>query len=294
MTVIYAVLAAMALALLLGYGKIVKKRDVWMQVLFACIVLVDAAYAALSASRSVSWALVFNGAAYFGSVFLSMCMFLVIRRLCGFCHTWRLPLGLAVAAVTMFAVVCTPLYYVSTELTVMDGAAKLIKEYGPLHNAYFVYLFGYFGAMVATIAASVRCGRIASHKHAALLAGVVLGNIVFWFVEKFVPWNFEFLAVSYLLSEALLIGLQWILQDDVTATRTAPDVTEQLLTRLPSGVTLHPREEEVLAFILANIPRKEIADRMNLSENTVKTHTRNLYRKLGVSSREELYALINK
>lgn len=294
MTVIYAVLSVFAVLTLAGYSKLVRKKDPWMQVLFVCVLVVNVGYAALSASRSVPWALVFNGSVYLGSVFLSMCMFLVIYRLCGYTHDGRLPFVLAIVGLVMFAIVCTPLYYRSVELTVVDGAAKLIKDYGPLHNTYLVYLLGYFAAMVAVIIRSVRQHRLASHKHAALMAGIVLGNIAFWFVEKFVPWNFEFLSVSYLFSEAMLIGLQWILQDDAAAVRTAPDTTATLLERLPAGVSLNPREQEVLSAILANVPRKEIAVGMNLSENTVKTHTRNLYKKLGVTNRQELYALINE
>jgi len=290
MTVIYVVLSAFSLLLSIGYGKLVRKKDPWMQVLFVCVLVVNGGYTALSASRSVPWALVFNGGVYLGSVFLSMCMFLVIYRLCGYTHDWRLPFTLAMAGLVMFAIVCTPLYYESVELTVVDGATKLIKDYGPLHNTYLVYLLGYFAAMVAVIIRSVRQRRIASHKHAVLMACIVLGNIAFWFVEKFVPWNFEFLSVSYLFSEVILIGLHWILQDDAKAVRTSPDVTATLMHRLPAGVSLNVREQEVLSAILANVPRKEIATAMNLSENTVKTHTRNLYKKLGVSNREELYA----
>ena len=122
----------------------------------------------------------------------------------------------------------------------------------------------------------------------ALMAGIVFGNIVVWFIEKFIPWNFEFLAVSYLGSTVMLMGLQWIRQDQRTPDAT--DMVAQVLSRLPEGISLNPREMEVLTAILDNLPRKEIAARMNLSENTVKTHTRNLYKKLGVGNREELYA----
>lgn len=289
MTVTYAVLSVISLLLLIGYSKLVHKKDAWMQVLFICVFVVNIGYTALSASRSVPWALVFNGMVYLGSVFLSLCMFLVIFHLCGYSRDWRLPFGLSVMALLMFAIVCTPLYYRSVELTVVDGAAKLIKEYGPLHNMYLVYLLGFFTAMVVTIIRSVRSGRIASHKHAALLAGIVLGNIAFWFVEKFVPWNFEFLAVSYLFSEVILLGLHWMMQDYVSTDEVGQDRLTKALAQLPEGIDLHPREREVLAAILDNQPRKEIAAQMNLSENTVKTYTRSLYKKLGVTTRQELY-----
>ncbi len=291
MTVIYAVLAALSLLMVIGYGRLVHKPEKWIQVLFVCIFAVNAAYAALSAARTVEWALAFNTAAYFGSVFLSMCMFLAIYRLCGYTHTWRLPLALTLLALVMFAIVCTPLYYESVSLTVVDGAAKLVKQYGPLHNTYLVYLVGYFVAMTVTIVRSIRQRRLPTQKHAILLAGIVLVNIGFWFIEKFIPWNFEFLSVSYLFSEGMLVGLQWLMQD-VAASAAPASPVEILLARLPKGVTLHPREREILELVLVDTPRKEIADKLTLSENTVKTYTRSLYRKLEVSSREELFALL--
>ena len=71
---------------------------------------------------------------------------------------------------------------------------------------------------------------------------------------------------------------------------------EQKLTRVLGFVSEHEalavREREVLELILANRRRREIAEILHLSENTVKTYTRTLYSKLGVSCREELYSLL--
>ena len=46
--------------------------------------------------------------------------------------------------------------------------------------------------------------------------------------------------------------------------------------------------------MLQSKKRREIAEALCLSENTIKTYTRTLYGKLGVRSREELYALLDK
>ena len=48
---------------------------------------------------------------------------------------------------------------------------------------------------------------------------------------------------------------------------------------------LRPREREVLDRLARGLTAQEIADDLYLSVNTVKTHTRNLYRRLGVRSR---------
>ena len=68
----------------------------------------------------------------------------------------------------------------------------------------------------------------------------------------------------------------------------------KVLTFLTPGEILATREREILELVLRNKKRKEIAEELCLSENTIKTHTRSLYAKAGVSSREELYALLIK
>ena len=223
---------------------------------------------------------------------------------------------LLVSAV-MFAIIATsgflPWYYKEVSLVFIDGAAKLEKVYGVLHPTYLFYLLAYFAAMVACIVQSIRKKMIASQKYAVLLTAIVFGNIAVWLVEKFIPWNFEFLAVSYLFSEIILLGLYWMMQDYVRAdlipkTETMEDraipvdiatipMDEKILkvlSFLKPGEMLAAREREILELILQNKKRKEIATELCLSENTIKTYTRTLYGKIGVSSREELYKLLIK
>ena len=63
----------------------------------------------------------------------------------------------------------------------------------------------------------------------------------------------------------------------------------------PSGEleewNLAPRELEVLQHLAAGQRNRAIALAFNISENTVKLHVRNLFRKLDVSSRTEAIAL---
>lgn len=49
-----------------------------------------------------------------------------------------------------------------------------------------------------------------------------------------------------------------------------------------------PREVEVARLLLQRTPYKQISAQLFVSENTVKTHVRNIYKKADVSSREEL------
>jgi DNA-binding CsgD family transcriptional regulator len=152
--------------------------------------------------------------------------------------------------------------------------------------------------------------KIASQRHATLLAAIVFGNIAVWLVEKFIPYDFEFLSVSYLFSEIILLGLYWMMQNYVRvdlipdpapkftpvdiATMSIEEKILKVLSFLNEGEMLASREREILELVLQNKKRKDIAEELNLSENTIKTYTRTLYGKLGVSSRDELYSLLIK
>ena len=285
--------------------------------MYVCVTIVNVGYFLLSISKTIEFAIFANDVAYLGSIFLSMSMLLTIIKLCGFEVKKKLVIVLIALGAAMFVIVATsgilPWYYKEISLVFVDGAAKLEKVYGALHPTYLVYLLAYFATMVVCIIQSICKKIIASQRYAALLAAIVFGNIAVWLVEKFIPWNFEFLSVSYLFSELILLGLYWMMQDYVRsdlipqpvvgAPRPAPiDITTmpmeekilKVLSFLKPGEMLAEREREVLELVLQNKKRKEIADELCLSENTIKTYTRTLYSKVGVSSREELYALLIK
>ena len=310
-------MAIIATILLVGYFALVRKKEPWLLLLYVCVTIVNVGYFLLSISQTLEFAIFANDVAYFGSVFLSMSMLLTITKLCGFEIKKKLIITLGTIGIVMFLVVATvgilPWYYKEVELVFVDGAAKLKKVYGVLHPMYLVYLVGYFTAMVACIVQSIRKKMIASQRHASLIAAIVFGNIAVWFVEKFIPWDFEFLSVSYIFSEIVLLGLYWMMQDYVrvdlvpqptqeVARPTPVDIATmpmeekilKILSFLKEGELLATREREILEMVLENKKRKEIADELCLSENTIKTYTRTLYGKLGVSSREELYALLIK
>jgi ATP/maltotriose-dependent transcriptional regulator MalT len=61
----------------------------------------------------------------------------------------------------------------------------------------------------------------------------------------------------------------------------------------PNLVALSKREYEVLLFIAEGLSDKEIADKIFVSVNTVKTHVRRIYDKLLVNSRMEATKMLN-
>ncbi len=97
--------------------------------------------------------------------------------------------------------------------------------------------------------------------------------------------------------QQVLKGTQWI----------QPDLTQQLYTDFAKGanavdagaladIELTPRQLEVLRLVAQGLRNSEIADKLTISEQTVKTHVAHLLEKLGVSSRLQAarYAISKK
>ena len=82
MIITYAIMAVIATALLIGYTAFVRKKEPWLFLLFVCVSIVNIGYFLLSVSKTLEFAIIANDIAYFGSVFLSMCMLLAIRFFC--------------------------------------------------------------------------------------------------------------------------------------------------------------------------------------------------------------------
>ncbi|MBQ7326778.1 MAG: hypothetical protein IJW93_04815 [Clostridia bacterium] len=314
MTAVYCVIFAISLIIPVGYFLIAKnRRDIWLFLLDIGICVVNLGYLILSASKTVELALFANKLAYFGQVVVIMSMFLIIARLCGIKRTKALYAILISIGAVIYSLVLTTghldWYYKSVSIEFVDGATRLVKEYGRLHPLYLVYVLGYFVAMLTVIFYSLAKNRVGSHKLAGLMLSVVLCNIGMWIVEKLVPLNFEFLSVSYLMSGLILFIIHWMLQDYVhvdqvptpteerqrvilVSSADRADRVEQIISKLPEGTSLSPRQLDILEGILDGKTRKEIAFDLHLSENTVKMHTSALYKAIGVSHRDEIYAML--
>lgn len=62
-------------------------------------------------------------------------------------------------------------------------------------------------------------------------------------------------------------------------------------TNVLSKLNLTPREKEICIFLLTGEPAKNISSALKISQSTVAFHCQNLYRKLNIQSRAELFTL---
>lgn len=328
MAFVYAILAVISLLMVVGYGIAIQKKDIWMLLLFVSVFVVNTGYFALAVSTTLEEALLANRIAYLGSVFLPFYMFMVIITVCQLLYPrWFVAILLSVSIV-VFLIAASPgyldYYYKEVTLVFINGMAKLDKVYGVLHKVYYAYLFSYFLLMLGAVWISVYRKKVVSHKHVAMLLVVVFLNIAIWFIEQLIYCDFEFLSISYIVSELLLLLLYGMMQEygifpvcaDQTKTEKAEmdvcveqaeavnltdkrekketgsevdTMMEKLQEICPAVHTLSSREKDVLCEMLKDKKRKEIADTLYISENTVKTHTANIYAKLGVTSKSELF-----
>ena len=313
MSTVYGIAMAVSLIMTGVYYRIDKRHDKWLGLLFASVAVCDIGYFLLSLSSTLDAALWSNRIAYLGSVFLPFSLLMMIMNLSRFTHTKWLPKILVAVNTVMFFVAASggilPIYYKEVTLEFVNGYSVLIKEYGPLHPIYKVFLFTYFAAMVAVIAYTAIKKTVVSSKHTVFLAFVVIGNIAIWLVENMIHSSFEFLSISYIVTEGMILFLYSILQDygltEAVKKAEEPPVqhsepieaiksfsNEQIESIMKSWAavdTLSQREKEVLRFLLENKKRKVIADTLFVTESTIKKHTAAIYRKLETANRTELF-----
>ena len=150
-----------------------KKRDVWLLLVFVSIAVCNLGYFMLSISRTLGDALNSNRIAYLGSVFLPFFLLMMVLRFCGVKPRKPVMIALAALGVAMLAVATSPgilpIYYSTVDIAFVDGGTKFIREYGPLHTLYYVYLIGYLLSMIAVTFYAIAKRKIRSHLHTVLL-----------------------------------------------------------------------------------------------------------------------------
>lgn len=318
MTMVYGAVAVLSVLLLLGYLIWEKNKERNFVFLISCVAIVNTGYFLLAAANSLRMAMFANGVSYFGAAYSMLAMLLIISEVCRMKkRNWLrcLFVGISTAA---FALAASGdwlgLYYTSVDITSIGGMTKLVKEYGPLHILYIVYLLSYVLIMVAMIWYAAKKQRISSFKYTILLFVAVLLNIGVWAVEQCFDENFEFLCVSYIVTEVILLLLYSMLRDYGIVQPDGQVVSVQMLTQLntrritpgvlPPGMedllrafaekvrTLSSAERRILDFYIEGHDTADIPDLAFISIHTVKKHNHSIYQKLGVASHDELLLYI--
>ena len=311
-SLLYGASALTALLILAGYVCFARRRDGFFVLLFSAVSVVNTGYYMLSISQTLSQALWANRLAYLGSAFLSPIMLLIILKAANFEAPKGLSRFLFGAGALIFLLAASPgilyLYYKEATLITVNGCSTLQKVYGPLHILYGVYLLAYFIAMTTVIVYAALRKKTESVGHVAILSVAVLVNMTVWLIEQAVDLNFEFLAFSYIISELFLLGLHLMMAEQqrmkeqlqqiappqepaspcITDEPETPMISDKYARYLSGVERLTLTENAIYEAYIKRLTTKEIMAAMNITENTLKFHNKNIYHKLGVSSRKEL------
>lgn len=211
MALVYGIIALISLTMVGVCVAVDKKRDAWLLLLFVSVSICNLGYFMLSVSRDLSAALNSNRCAYAGSVFLPFFMLMMILRFCGIPKRKPLVVILLVIGFFILGITSTPgilrIYYSKVDIVIENGTTRLLREYGPLHKIYYVYLISYMLAMIGIVFYSMIRKKIHSHFHTVLLLCAVCCNIAIWLVEQLIPRGFEMLSISYILSEGFILAI---------------------------------------------------------------------------------------
>jgi len=319
---VYIATAVISFGLLLGYFLVIKKRELWFVLLFSCVFIVNVGYLCLAVSDTLEAALMANRVSYLGSVFLPMAMLMIIAKAIKLKFNKALPYLLFVVGTLVFLVAASPgyldLYYKEVSLQVVNGVSVLNKVYGPWHITYYIYLLAYFAAMVGIIIKTSVKKLVSSSAHAIILTFAVMVNIGVWLLEQFVDFGFELLSISYIISELFLLGLNYLIQDEEKREAVLNATDNNVVSSIENNVvedeqasvdaedaekmelfqkgipTLTTTEKMIFDLYLEGNGTKDVLAKMNIKENTLKYHNKNIYGKLGVSSRKQLLEIANK
>ena len=314
MSIIYGVLFALSILLFGGYCFLVKKKNVWFVLLYISVLVVNGGYLGGSLAQDLDGALLANQVSYFGAAMLPLAMLMIIINACRIVHPRWLTVVLFLISLAAFLLAASggysTLYYKEVFIEEINGVCCLKKVYGPLHFLYTVYLFTYFGIMVAAIVYAGIRKKIPSCKYVIFLASAVFSNLIIWFVEQIIHVNFEFLSVSYIATELLLLSVHGMMQDynvlsaapctppenhpaEVPASVMPPDM-EELFNQFSARTTnLTATERSILHYYADGKEISEVAELACISIHTVRKHNANMYQKLEISSRDELMLYID-
>lgn len=311
MSIIYGATSFLSLIMFLGYFSLIKKKEAWFFILFTSVFVVNIGYLILSVSKTLEMALWANRIAYLGSVFLPLSMIMIIMKVSRLDYKKWVPYVLGAISVIVFFVAASPgyldIYYKSVTLGNIGGVSVLNKEYGSWHSLYLFYLLGYFAIMVSIIIHAIARKKLESVAHAVSLIVAVFVNICVWLLEQLVRIDFEFLSVSYIITELFLISAYLMIQHQEILVlslqakiktpgeaikqelkKDSPEFIEHCKFISEQLVHLTPSERTIYNLYLEGKSTKEVLKEMNIVENTLKFHNKNLYGKLGVSSRKHL------
>lgn len=134
-----------------------------------------------------------------------------------------------------------------------------------------------------------------AYKYKFIIPFVILTNIL---IPILTTWTFKYFennVQSPIIIFFLIITIFFIILFTImpfVSSEYKTDMTNKKLTKYSD--TLSKRENEIVKYILLGYTSGQLSDELYISLPTVKTHISNIYKKLNINSKKELFQLFYK
>lgn len=219
--IIYFVLFLISVGyLIVLLTKFQKHISVYYTLLSAAVVIVNLGYLQISGAKSLEAALVANQVVYLSSTFQLLFMIAAIADLCKV----RVPTMVTILGVCLCFVLflCAATvgqvdwYYRSVELVQRNGCSFLIKEYGPLHTLYPVYVLGMLCYGLGIVTYTLQRKKTVSHFVSLGSLCLLMFSCFVYLGERLLRLDVELMPMTYVVGfGGILLLLNRVVTYDV-------------------------------------------------------------------------------
>jgi len=188
-----------------------KRNNGYYVALFACVLIENFGYFKLSCSKTVDSAILSNEIVYLGGVTIPLFCIFCIADLCN--EKRNKVVGIIISIISMFLIFLTntlgksSLYYKSVDLEIVNGFSRLVKEYGPLHIVYPIYLFLVIVICFGIIIKAYKNKRQVSYITSTFLCVNMSFIVIIYFLERLLNIPVELLPLSFLILQISVLIL---------------------------------------------------------------------------------------
>lgn len=188
-----------------------KRLSIWYVLSFCCALVSCFGYMQLASADGLMSALFANQTVYLGSCFSPFFIFMCIADLCKV-NIKKVYQGLLLAySILVFTFISSSgaisWYYSKVYFEIKNGAGILVKEYGPLHLLYPIYLVIILTCSLSVIIGSFKRRSYVSYKNSIMLMGILVVITLVYTVEKLMGWDTEFVPMAYVWGQIVIIIL---------------------------------------------------------------------------------------
>ena len=266
------------ISLIMGaiYAIIWRKRfSVYFTLIFILIPITIRGYSSQINALSLEEAIFGIKISYQGASFLLLFMMLAIFDLCNLNLSKLTKLILFFFTAIIYLPVLTigsgTLFYKNISMKIINGQPEIIKEYGPFHTVFYVFLASYLVITVAGIIYTLLSKKEVSKKNLLILLFCELSAILMYLNQHIFHPKIDFSPLSYIISEILLLI--------IIRRVSLYDITETAIESISkNGDTGFISFDNNFSYIASNKLAKEVFPSLNelwIDSNAMKNETLN-------------------